>query len=569
MLRIRYVSLLRQRSTTTTTAPEDRSIETTTRDTFEEPRENKYTKVSDEAFTTESSIFTTTLFNVEPLTEIITTTINTLDVTKSSETTKMSTPVTENISDAISTATIPTPVYKDVNDTISTTRGPTSTITNVITSIYEAATERQRVRVKNIQNFLLEHKKSQPVTQQSVTRTTAILSTTFPSTTIENVIVTQKPIQKLIIKGRFGAGNQVQFRPTLRRPIVTTEKIVTTTEKSTETTTEKKVEPTTEKRFRLNKYVNRFIRPAVNDSTENTSTTGKRYVQPNTENPLETSSRSFNRIRTTTSSDTDSSSPLTRRSFSRFRSSTTETPTPTPASLNSTDIQKSRFFRSRRPIASTSTTTTSTTEATTIRELLNSEENADNVRFETTTYSPTTVNFPSTDYEEMATNNEEFKITKIDSFEPTKYIASETTTMQPITTSKNAKPSRGSIRASNAFERNVEDTSRSPFSGRQNSRFLKDEQKVLYIRVLPSPNGRSQNEFTSNHVKNVTRNRGRIRAFDSLELNNLNDGLTNDGDRPNNEVFSGSETKFRVQQSTSTTTTITTTSTTQSTGEEV
>lgn len=562
MLHFRYVSLLRQRSTTTTTTPvEDRVIETTTRDNFEEPRENKNTKVSDGAFTTESSIFTTTLFNIEPLTEIITTTENvpTITVTKSSETTEMSSPVTEYISDTKSTATVPTSIPIDINDTtaVSATRAPTSTVTNVITSIYEAATERQRVRVKNIQNFLLEHKKSEPVTQ-SVTSTATPSTTILSSTTIENVIATEEPTQKSILKGRFGGG-QVHFRPTLRKPTVTPEKIVTTTEKTIETTTEKKLESTTEKRFRLNKYVNRFVRP-VSSSTENTSTTGKRFIKSNTENSLETSSRPFNRFRTTTSSETDNSLPLTRRSFSRFRSSTVETPTststltqtPTLTStpLSNTEIQKSRFFRSRRPVGSSSTTT-STTEVTTISELLNSEENADNVRYETTAYPPTSVNFPSTIFEETATSNEEFKITKVDSFEPTKYITSEITTIILPTTGTIFKPSRGSVRANNAFEESIDDTSRSPLSGRHNSRFLKDEQKILYIRVLPSPNGRSQNEFTSNQVKNVTRNRGRIRAFDSLELNTLNDGLMNDDDRPR-EIFRGSETKFRVQPSTTT-----------------
>lgn len=540
---------MRQRSTTTTTIPEDRSIETTN-DNFEEPRENKNTKVSDEAFTTESSIFTSTLFNTEPLTEIITTTINvpTLTVTKSSETTKMSTPVTENISDTKSTATVPASIPTDINDTIiSTTKAPASTITNVITSIYEAATERQRVRVKNIQNFLLEHKKSEPVTKSATSTATPL--TTILSTTIENVIATEEPTQKSILKGRFGGG-QVQFRPTLRKPIVTVEKVATTTEKKFETTTEKEVASTTEKRFRLNKYVNRFVK-LVNNSTENTSTAGKRFIKSTTETPLETSSKPFNRFRTTTSSDTDSNLSLTRRSFSRFRSSTTaETPTPTPASLSTPEIQKSRFFRTRRPITSSSTTT-STTEVTTAGELLDSEENADNIRFETTAYPLTTINFPSTNYEETATSNEEFKITKIDNFEPTKYITSEITTMSTTSTII-SKPSRGSVRASNTFEGGFDDTSRSPFSGRQNSRFLKDEQKVLYIRVLPSPNGRSQNEFTSNHVKNVTRNRGRIRAFDSLELNTLNDGLTKYDDGRPNELFRGSETKFRVQQSTTT-----------------
>ncbi|KAL4113271.1 hypothetical protein QTP88_016929 [Uroleucon formosanum] len=41
----RYVSLLRQRSTTTTTTPDDRLIETTTKDNVEEPRENKNAKI--------------------------------------------------------------------------------------------------------------------------------------------------------------------------------------------------------------------------------------------------------------------------------------------------------------------------------------------------------------------------------------------------------------------------------------------------------------------------------------------------------------------------------------------
>ncbi|KAL5234750.1 hypothetical protein ACI65C_002160 [Semiaphis heraclei] len=117
------------------------------------------------------------------------------------------------------------------------------------------------------------------------------------------------------------------------------------------------------------------------------------------------------------------------------------------------------------------------------------------------------------------------------------------TTIQPIT-NKTTKSFRGSVRANDELQDGKIDKSRSPSLGRQNSRFLKDEQKILYIRVMPSPNGRSQNEFTSNSVKNVTRNRGRVKAYDSLELNTLTDELTSNDDRPN-ELFRGSETKFR------------------------
>lgn len=541
MLYYRYVSLLRQRSTTTTSAPDERSFETTTRDNSEEPKENKSNKVSDEVFTTEPSIISTILFNTEPFTEIITSTTNDpkFTVAKSSETANTLTP----ISDALSTTGISIVIAETVNDTISTTKAPTSTITNVITSIYEAATERQRVRVKNIQNFLLEHKKTESVTQpfaHATTPSTTTLSTT--STTMENVISAEEPTQKSILKGRFGG--PAHIRPTLRKPIGTSEKS-STTDNLAETTTEKKLETTTEKKFRLNKYANRFTKPTSNSesSTESTSTTGKRFVRPTTESALGSSTRQPNRFRLTTSrGTTENSSPLSRRSFSRFRSTTTsEAPL-----TSSTELQKSRFFRGRKlnsPI-STTTTTTSTTEVITTKELLSSEENGNNFRYETTTYTPSTVNFPSTNYEEPSTIDDEFKTTTIDGFEPVKYSTNEVTTIQPTIN----KSFRGSIRANNAFEDSANDKpSRSPSSSRQNSRFLKDEQRIVYIRVMPSPDGRSQNEFTSQPVKNVTRNRGSIRAFDSLELNTLSDGLTEE--RPN-ELFSGSETNFRVRQST-------------------
>lgn len=537
MLHFRYVSLLRQRSTTTTVIPEDRSIGTTTKDNFEEPRENKNTKVSYEAFTTESSIISTELFNTEPFTEIITTTINfpTSTGAKDSETTSF----TEKNNDTISTTKTPISVTNSISNIISTTKAPTSTITNVITSIYEAATERQRVRVKNIQNFLLEHKKTEPVIQTIAPPTMPL--TTVSSTTLENIISNEEPTQKSLLRGRFGG--QLHIRPTLRKPIGASDKNVTTTENINETTTEKIVETTTEKKNRLNKYINRFIRPASN-STENTSIAGKRFIRTTTENTIESSSKQLNRFRQTTSSDADNSTPLTRRSFSRFRTSTTsETPL-----ISSTELQKSRFFRSRKPISST-TTSTSTTEVITMKEILNPEENVDNVQYETTTNAPTTINFPSTNYEETSMNDEELKTTTIESFEPTKYTTSEITTIQP-TTNKISKTFRGAVRANNAFEDGIEEKTRSPSSARHNSRFLKNEQKILFIRVLPSPDGRSQNEFMSTPVKNATRNRGRVRAFDSLGLNTLNDGLTNN-DRPN-ELFRGSETNFRVRQSTTT-----------------
>lgn len=540
MLNFRYVSLLRQRSTTTTVIPEDRSIGTTTKDNFEEPIENKNTKVSYEAFTTESNIISTELFSNEPYTEMITTTINTPTFTdaKDNETAKIVTSFTEKNIDTISTIKTPIPVTTNISNIISTTKAPTSTITNVITSIYEAATERQRVRVKNIQNFLSEHKKTEPVTQ-TITRTTMPLTTTS-FTTLENTIANEEPTQKSLLRGRFGG--QVHFRPTLRKPINSLDKSITTTEKINETTTEKIVETTTEKKSRLNKYSNRFIRPASN-STESTSITGRRFIRTTTENTVESNSKQFNRLRQTTSSDVDNSTPLSKRSFSRFRTSTTsETPL-----ISSTELQKSRFFRSRKPILSITTSTT-TIGVTTMREILNSEDNVDNVQYETT-YAPTTINFPLTNYEETSTNDKNLKTTTIESFEPTKYTKFEITTIQP-TTSKIAKTFRGAVRANNGFEDNIEEKTRSPSSARHNSRFLKDEQKILFIRVLPSPDGRSQNDFTSTTIKNLTRNRGKIRAFDSLELNTLNDGLTNN-DRPN-ELFRGSETNFRVQQSTTT-----------------
>ncbi|XP_029343203.1 flocculation protein FLO11 isoform X2 [Acyrthosiphon pisum] len=544
----RYVSLLRQRSTTTTTTPDDRLIETTTKDNVEEPRENKNTKVSQMTLTTESSIISTILFNTEPFTETIATTVYvpTFTTAKNSETSKILTLITEKMSDTSSTAKAPVSIDSTINNSISTTKAPTSTVTNVVTSIYEAATERQRVRVKNIQNFLLEHKKTEPVTQ-SVTHTTTPLTTTL-STTMENIAPVEEPTQKSILKGRFGG--PVHFRPTLRKLIGIPENNGTTTEKFIEATTEKIVESTTEKKNRLNKYTNRFIRPASNFSTENISTTSKIFVTSTTESTSESSTRQINRFRQTTSSATDKQLPLTRKFVARYRQRTTELPV-----INNTEVQevqRSRFFRSRRPISSTTTTTEET-----ITELLNVEENADNVRYETTPYTPTTMHVPTTNVEEISTNDEEIKKTTIDSFEPIKYSTTEITTIiQPIT-NKITKSFRGSVRANDGFQDSNIDKSRSPSLGRQNSRFLKEEQKILFIRVMPSPDGRSQNEFTSNPVKNITRNRGRVRAYDSLELNTLTDELTNE-DRPN-ELFRGSETKFRP----------TTTSTTTESTEEI
>jgi len=516
-------------------------IETTTKDNVEEPKENKNTKVSDMTLTTESSIISTILFNTEPFTEIITTTLNvpTFTTTKSSEISKMSLPipVTEKLSDTTSTTKDPSAIDKNTIDIISTTKAPTSTITNVITSIYEAATERQRVRVKNIQNFLLEHKKTEPVTQSTINIITPLITTL--STTMENIAPVEEPTQKSILKGRFGG--PVHFRPTLRKLIGLPEKNGTITEKVFETTTEKNVETTTEKKIRLNKYSNRFSRPAHNYTTENISSTSKIFVTSTTESTSEPSTRHINRFRQTTSSDTNFQPPLTRRNFSRFRlSTTTEVPV-----INNTEVKRSRFFRSRKPISSTSTTT----EEPAITELLKVEENADNVRYETTTYTPITIHVPTTNVEEMTTNYEEIMMTTVDSFMPIKFSTTEMTTVQPIN-NKITKSFRGSVRANDGFQNGIIDKPRSPLLSRQNSRFLKEEQKILFIRVLPSPDGRSQNEFTSTPVKNVTRNRGRVRAYDSLELNTLSDELTND-DRPS-ELFRGSETKFRSTTSTTT-----------------
>lgn len=530
---------------TTTPIPDEIPVEPTTNDNIEEPRENKNTKVSDEALTTESIIISTTLSHSEPFTEMITT-INVPTSTAGKaeviSTAKMLTSSTEKTSSTITTTNVPTPTTNNIRETMSTTKAPTSTLTNIITSIYEAATERQRVRVKNIQNFLMEHKKTELVTKSIVEKTTQ-LSGNSP-TTVENIITSEEPTPKSILKGRLG---QAHFRPTLRKPIITSEKISSTTENIVETTTEKKFETTTEKKFRLNRYTNRFVRPTTNN-TQNESITSKRFIRPTTESSLESNTRQFNRFRQTTSSTTttssipDNSTPFSRRSLSRFKLSTTE------ASLTSSaEIPKSRFFRSRKPISSSTSTLRTIPEEATIKELLNVEENMNTVRFETT-YIPTTISFPTTmkNDEEISTDEGEFKVTTIENFEPTKYNANEITTKQSITV-QSPKTFRGSVRANVAHEDDTTKRSRSPSSGRQNSRFLKDEQKILYIKVMPSPDGRSQNEFTSHPVKNVTRNRGSIRAFDSLELVTLADGLTND-ERPN-ELFRGSETKFRVQQS--------------------
>lgn len=568
MLSFRYVSLLRQRSSTTTSAttPDDRPDETTMNVNFEEPRE-KTTKVSDEVITTESSIINTDSFNTEPFTDITTKTVN---ADKSSEATQMLTSITEKMSETTSTARIRTSsVAKNNGENMSTTNAPTSTITNVITSIYEAATERTRVRVKNIENFLLEHKKNEPATRSTTPAGTA--SATVSSMTMENMI--EEPTQKSILKGRFRG--QVQFRPTLRKPIGLFEKsatTTTTTEKTIETTTDRRKDepPSTEKKGRLIKYVNRFSRPAANDNTESTSTTGKRFGRPTTESTLESSTRQFNRFRSTTSASstdsTDNGSTLARRSYSRVRPAATTTTTELPLT-SSTELQKSRFFRSRRPVASSSTSTTTAAAAessTPVKELLKTEENAENVRYETTTFVvPTTTFYPTTIVEETSTNDDEFRVTMMTvdgGFESVKNAGNEVTTteQQPTTTTTDktiGKTFRGSVRANNNAvpDDNVGDkSSRSPSSARQNSRFLKDEQKLFFIRILPSPDGRSQNEFTSPVVKNVTRNRGRVRAFDSLELSTLSpDGLT--GNERSKELFRGSETNFRVRQSTTTT----------------
>lgn len=564
MLYFRYVSLLRQRSTTTTsTTLEDAPAETTTvRESSEEPKTTKFTKVSDETFITESTVTSTTLPSTEPFTEIITTTVNVpaFTVAKNSEPTQTLTTIAEKPNVTLNTETVPMTVAtiknntppgtteipilftKNTSDGSSATKAPTSTITNVITSVYEGATERQRVRVKNIQNFLLEHKKTEPVTQP------ISHATTTSSTTVENMIAVEEPTQKSILKGRFGG--PVHFRPTLRKTIGVLEK-TTTTEKTSDTTTERQEDTTTEKKFRPNKYVNRFARP-VNNNTENTSTAGRRFVRTSTESTLESSTRQFNRFRPTTSSDVDNSALLTRRSFSRFRSTSPSAETPsTTTSSGSAEVQKSRFFRSRRPVPSAPTPTTA---ATTDREPLKSEENVNNVRYEKVTRTPpTTTGFPSTGFpstglpstgfEEFSTNDDEFRVTTIDGFEPTKYGAGETTTaaVRP-TTFKISKPPRGSVRTNGA----PEDGKSS--SGRHNSRFLKDEEKILFIRVLPSSpaDGRSRNELAPRVAKNVTRSRGKIRAFDSLELVTVNDGLTDDDDRPT-ELFRGSETKFRAR----------------------
>lgn len=551
---------MRQRSTTTIT-PEDRSIETTTKDNYEESRENKYTKVSYEAFTTEASVISTTLFNTEPFTEITTTTINVPipTATKSGESTKILTSNTEKNIDILSTTKASMPIVRNISSTPSTTKAPTSTITNVITSIYEAATERQRVRVKNISNFLLEHKKTEPVTQ-SIAHTAPTPLKTISSTTVENVIAVEESTPKSIFRGRFGG--QTHYRPILRKPIGTLEKNVTTTDKVNETTTERISETSTEKKSRLNKYTNRFVKtPAINvNNTENTS---KRFVRTTTEKALESSSKQFNRYKSTintTSSDTENNdnSSLTRRHFSRFRPITSETPL-----TSSTELQKSRFFRSRKLISSTSTSTTAT-EVTTTKEQLSSVVNADTVRYEPTTHTPSTSRFSTTGFEATSMDDEEFQTTTVDGFEPTKYSANEIITTVPpvVTTRKTAKAHRGAVvrggnnnNNNNAFNKDgVNENSRQqPSSGRQNSRFLKDEQKILYIRVLPPPDGRSHNEFASSAVKNVSRriNRGRIRAFDSLELDNLSGGsAAANRDRPNNELFRGSETNFRVRQTT-------------------
>lgn len=522
-------------------------IETKTRDTAEEPKEKKTNKVSNGVSTTEPNIISTNLSDYEPLiTEIITTTINvpTNAILKSSETTPISTTtVSEQKSDTTSTTIAQTLNVQNDSYTPGATKIPTSTITNVVTSVYEAATERQRVRVKNIQNFLLEHKKTEPVTQLSIAQVT----TTSP-VTIKNMIATEEPTQKSILKGRFGG--PAHIRPTLRKPSGTSEKIP-------ETTTEEKIVTTTEKLLRSYSYVNRFIRPAKN-STERAivSTTSRRFIRPTTESASELNTRQFNRFRSTTTKATnyeDTSAPFTRRNSSRFKSSTINIPSTTV-----TEIPKSRFFRNRRPVSSTSTTTEMTSE----KELLNLEENAEHVRYEMIAYAPTTSELPPvTNFE--GTSEGEVQITTFDSFEPTKYDSNETTTIQPSSTSK---VFRGSVRA-NSLLTEDDPSKKSRTSGRHNSRFLKDEQKILFIRILPPPDGSRQSDFTSPTARNVTRNRGKIRAFDSLELNTLNDGLT-DNDRPN-DLFRGSETKFRIRPSTAKSVTAATSDIGPSTAEEV
>ncbi|XP_050522808.1 serine-rich adhesin for platelets isoform X2 [Daktulosphaira vitifoliae] len=518
----KYVSLLRQRSTTTPSKHEERVIEVTTiKEEDDEIRDIITTpKVSEETITNEPILTSTKL----PIT--------TLDAEIDISTVNYSTTIS-NISETIFTTQAPIPTTMEpisLETTIASTTS-TSTITNVITSIYEAATERQRVRIKNIPNFLSEHKKSE---LDKFTIEMNKISTTTPKV-IENNLMMEESTQKSILKGRFRS--QTHPRPTLRKPTEPTIKI---------TTTEKVIDTVTEKKSRLNKYTNRFFRPSQNN-TEESTTTPKRFIRPTTETYSSNITKQYGRFRSNTVNNLSTSTPSIRRGGSRFRSSTTEAPT----SSNTVEVKKSRFFRSRKPTTEGSTTTY-TTESKIINdgELLNTGENVDRVRYDSSTYDQTTYRFTSRtekNFEHFSSEKNEFRETTINDYESYKTNPDDITTLLPSTTNKMYKiVSRGSVKADDTVKYDIEEKPRRTSSGRQNSRFLKDEQKVFFIKIKPTVDGRSQNEFISEATKNVTRNRGRVRAFDSLELYTLSDGLTNKNRQQ--ELFKGSETKFTARQ---------------------
>lgn len=527
----RYVSLLRQRSTTTTSTTSvvtdddgPRPAATTKSrddDSSEGPKENRFTKVSDdEVSTTGSSVVSPAATSADarrPSSFTTVTVMATGDPASSTAAGAVMTVTTTATDEAATVAGTTIGTGRPAVTASWTTEA--STVTDVITSVYEAATERQRVRVKNIEHFLVERKKAEPVAAEAAV------------TTAENAIAVeeQPTTQKSILKGRFG-GSAVHPRlgpprkPVPSRTTETTAAVTTAAERTTTPDT-----GTGEKKFRSNRYVNkrRYVRP-VKNGTDTIPANAIAAGKPSSTVATAETSPPYNRFRSTTiatGTGDDGGPPLTgRRSYSRLRSSTVANTSPSPSPTADPVVHKSRLFKSRRPIATT--------------------ENG-NVRRETTTYGPAVTtafaaDFPTTSVAEetMTTNDDEDRLKTV----PTTTTEKPTTTMTTTTTITQQPTTTADGKSRTT-------------SGRHNSRFLKSEQKILYIRILPSADGsRSPNNdfgVANKTTVAVTRNRGRIRAYDSLELNTLNDGLGDDDDRRSTELFRGSETKFRLRQSAS------------------
>lgn len=516
----RYVSLLRQRSTTTTSTrvtdddgPRPAATTTSRNDdgSSEGPKENRFTKVSDdEVSTTGSSVVSPAAPADDRRPSFITVTAAGDPASSTAAGTAMT--ITGHVTDdaaAVAGTTIGT--GRPAVTAGGTTEAPTvtSTVIDVITSVYEAATERRRVRVKNVEQFLVERKKAEPAAAGAAVMTAENA----------NAVEEQSTTQKSILKGRFGGPT---VHPRLGPPRKPVPSRTTETPAAVTTAAERTTTPDTgtgEKKFRLNRYVNRkHVRPVNNgtDTVPANAIAAAAAGKSSTVAAAETSPP-YNRFRSTTIATgtvDDGAPPLTaRRSFSRFRSSTAANTSPSPTA--GPVVHKSRLFKSRRP------STVSTAVAATVTEPVNFRRE--------TTYGPTVTTTIAADF--PTTNVAEETMTTDDDDDRFKTVP--TTTEQPSTT---------------------DDGKSRTTSGRHNSRFLKNEQKILYIRILPSADGsRSPNDDfgVANKNATVTRNRGRIRAYDSLELNTLNDGWADDDDRRPNELFRGSETKFRLQQSAS------------------